>query len=605
MADPISSRPDSQNLNGKLLRAMAAVASVTIVATALPLLFALSGDGTEPDLFHLLKQSILYGFLALAVTIPAAGWLVGKKILRPLRDVSIAAAKVSDGNLDIWETHTEVYELQALSETVQNVATHIKTLIRNIAGTTKTLSEMAETITRNSRKMSRSASQETEAMESAYASLDALNRSIQAIAQDTDSLLDAAERNADAVARMQSTHNDAERDTEALAESVQETASSIAEMTATIREISDGVSGLSKSSEELVSTIVEMDVSVRQVSKHAQESVRIAEQVAVDASELGMMSVADTITGMDAIQEAVVKSEQIVKKLHERSEDIGRMLTVIREVSEQTELLSLNASILAAQAGENGKGFSVVASEIKALADRTSESTKEIARVIKAVQRDATEAVATIEEGKAKAERGKGLSIDAGEALKKILHSAGHSAEMAQKIEQSTREQSKGITMVRETVDYINGMIDQFRTAMQNQRTGSARIQNASEKINALTIQLKQAIGEQVSSGGQAAETGNIVIRRVRDIQEAAKKQENNSEQIVKAIDHIRRTTQDRVGISSELDASIRSMLEEQNQLQEMAAHYRLSTETARRTAAKPAEGLRAKGSRNSRSAAG
>jgi methyl-accepting chemotaxis protein len=593
VADPTSSRPVSQNLNGKLLRWMAAVASITIAATALPLLFALSRDGTAPDLFHLLKQSILYGLVALAVTIPAAGWLLGNKILRPLRDVSMAAAKVSDGNLDIWETHTELFELQAISGTMQNIATHIKTLIRNIAGTTKTLSEMAETISRNSRKMSRSASQEAEAMETAYASLDALNRSTQAIAKDTDSLFEAAERSSDSVAQMQNTNNEVDRHTQALSESVEETSSSIAEMTATIREISEGVEGLSESSEELVSTLAEMDVSVREVAKHANESVRTAERVAVDASESGMMSVADTISGMDAIQEAVAKSARIVKNLHGRSEDIGRMLTVIREVSEQTELLSLNASILAAQAGENGKGFSVVASEIKALADRTSESTKEIARVIKAVQRDATEAVEAIEEGKAKAERGKGLSMDAGDALKKILHSASHSTEMAQKIEQSAREQSKGISMVRETVEYINGMIDQLRQSMQNQRTGSTRIQNASEKINALTMQLKQAMAEQISGGGQSAETLDLVIGRVREIQEAVKTQENDSEQIVKAIDHIRRTTQDRVGISSELDASIRSMLEEQSQLQEMAAHYRLSAEAARRATAAPAHGDR------------
>ncbi len=593
MADPTLSPQVSQNLNGKLLRLLAVVASITLVATTLPLVLALSRDGTAPDLFHLLTQSVVYGVVALALTIPAAGWFVGKKILRPLRDISMATTKVSDGNLEIWETHTELSELQTLSATVQKIATHLKALIRNIAGATKTVSEMAETISRNSRKMSRSTGQEAEAMESAYASLDALRRSIEVITRDAQSLVEAAERSAGSLGRLRNLDNDVERNTDALAESVEETASSIAEMTATIREISEGVAGLSESSEELVSTIAEMDASVREVAKHAGESVRIAEKVAVDASELGMMSVADTISGMDSIQAAVAKSEQIVKKLHERSEDIGRMLTVIREVSEQTELLSLNASILAAQAGENGKGFSVVASEIKALADRTSESTKEIARVIKAVQRDATEAVETIEEGKAKAERGKGLSLDAGEALKEIIRSAGHSAEMAQKIELSTREQSKGISMVRETVDFINTMVDQFRTAMQNQRTGSARIQNASEKISALTMQLKKAIAEQAASGTQASETLDFVIRGMRDIQEAAKTQENDSEQIVKAIDQIRRTTQDRVGISSEVDASIRSMLEEQNQLQEAAAHYRSSMKASRRATTAQTHGER------------
>ena len=128
-----------------------------------------------------------------------------------------------------------------------------------------------------------------------------------------------------------------------------------------------------------------------------------------------------TAGGMTAIRETVTRGADVINRLGARSEEIGKILTVITEVTDQTSLLALNAAILAAQAGEYGKGFAVVADEIKELAERTANSTKEIEDVVEAVRREAADAVRAMEEGVKKTEGGVRLSLAAGRALETIV----------------------------------------------------------------------------------------------------------------------------------------------------------------------------------------
>jgi methyl-accepting chemotaxis protein len=117
-----------------------------------------------------------------------------------------------------------------------------------------------------------------------------------------------------------------------------------------------------------------------------------------------MMSVVNAIEGMENISEEVKKSAEIIQRLGIRSVDIEKILSVIKDVTEQTNLLSLNAAILAAQAGEYGKSFSVVADEIRGLSERTSSSTREIGGIVKTIQQDIKDAVFTIDSAKEKVE---------------------------------------------------------------------------------------------------------------------------------------------------------------------------------------------------------
>ena len=138
--------------------------------------------------------------------------------------------------------------------------------------------------------------------------------------------------------------------------------------------------------------MVEMTASIGQVEANDARSYDLS-LTAAQAAESGMKAVHETIEAMEHIRKAVVDANGVVSRLGERSVAIGRILNVIEDVAEQTNLLALNAAILAAQAGEHGKGFSVVAGEIRELAERTASSTREIGGLIQSVQQEVRNAL--------------------------------------------------------------------------------------------------------------------------------------------------------------------------------------------------------------------
>src|SRR5207237_6093704 len=138
--------------------------------------------------------------------------------------------------------------------------------------------------------------------------------------------------------------------------------------------------------------------------------------------------------GMEQIRQSVAESNVVVTRLGDRSTAIRKILNVIEDVAEQTNLLALNAAILAAQAGEYGKGFSVVAAEIRELSERTASSAREIATLIRAVQEEVANALRTMSSGSRLVEDGVSLSHEAGKALNKILDSATKASGMGKEI---------------------------------------------------------------------------------------------------------------------------------------------------------------------------
>src|SRR5213083_2777793 len=216
------------------------------------------------------------------------------------------------------------------------------------------------------------------------------------------------------------------RHTDTLFNSVEETASATHEMVSSINEVDQNVVYLTNFVTDTSSSMVEMSASIAQVEANAARSYELTLAVA-DAAESGMRAVRETIDGMEQIRRSVAESNAVVTRLGDRSVAIGRILNVIEDIAEQTNLLALNAAILAASAGEHGRGFSVVAAQIRELSERTAASTREIAGLIRSVQEEVGNALRTMGEGTKLVERGVGLSHQAGKALNNILDSASKS----------------------------------------------------------------------------------------------------------------------------------------------------------------------------------
>ncbi len=282
-------------------------------------------------------------------------------------------------------------------------------------------------------------------------SIEELGASIGQIAEDIAGLAAAADTVHAAAREMAVNTGEVHQRSEELNATVSEVSATAGEMAHTIRELTWGTEHLSGVSTETLAAVQEVDEMIRAVGEGAREAAASSARVRREAEELGLRAVRRTLDGMESIRGAVERGADAVQALGQRSVKIGEILDVIDEINDRTGLLSLNAAILAAQAGEHGRGFQVVAGEIRSLAVKTGRSTVEIAELIHAVRTEVALAVDAMRDGRTEVDAGFGFAREAGAALEKIVASSGISLEKATSIQEAAQAQSRGLTRVRET----------------------------------------------------------------------------------------------------------------------------------------------------------
>ncbi len=236
------------------------------------------------------------------------------------------------------------------------------------------------------------------------------------------------------------------------------------------------------------SSMEQMATSMHAVNENAERCSDLSDQV-VGVADQGSRIVQQTMDGMQAIREATATAERVIRGLGDRAGEIGAIVGVIDGVANETSLLALNAAIIAAQAGEHGRGFSVVAGEIRELATRVSTSTAEIANVIRSVQDESTNAVGAIERGTQSVAKGVELSEQAGRSLIEITRVARSNKKLVEGIVQSVREQTKAATHVVGVIEEVSAQAGRIRGAAREQQQGNDLVL---EQANAMKEMVKQ-----------------------------------------------------------------------------------------------------------------
>lgn len=200
--------------------------------------------------------------------------------------------------------------------------------------------------------------------------------------------------------------------------------------------------------------ISDMARSIDQVSTNAVESANVAER-AVEIAGKGSLVVRNTIGGMDRIRGQIQETSKRIKRLGESSQEIGDIVSLINDIADQTNILSLNAAIQASMAGDAGRGFAVVADEVQRLAERASAATKQIAALVKTIQSDTNEAVISMEQTTTEVVQGARLAQDAGVALEEIEGTSKDLAALIQTISDAARKQSQTAGQISSTMAVI------------------------------------------------------------------------------------------------------------------------------------------------------
>ena len=397
-------------------------------------------QGEADEIVSLLERLQFWTLLISLAIAAGAFWAVNYIVIKPVGNMADDLNSVATGDLTIESKVKSSDEIGEMAVTVNQMTANLRGMVIEISNTSSSVASASEYIVATTQELNAGADIQRSAISKASSSIDEMNASVKEIAGNTTKLSYKAEEVASTTLQMAASIDEVARIAEELSYTVDEVTSSITEMTASVKEITEHVSQLSTSTEETSASVSEINASIKEVEGNINISGRLAEATASDAAS-GMEAVNKTIDGMKRIKETVDTAAGVIKRLGAKSEAIGDILNVINEVAEQTNLLALNAAIIAAQAGEHGKGFSVVADEIKGLAERTTVSTKEIETLIKGVQTEVTNAVKSIEAGGKSVEAGMKVSNIAGDALEKILSSANSSRQMVELIARAAAEQ--------------------------------------------------------------------------------------------------------------------------------------------------------------------
>jgi methyl-accepting chemotaxis protein len=273
-----------------------------------------------------------------------------------------------------------------------------------------------------------------------------------------------------------------------VSEAVSAAASASTQISSSVEEMSAGAQEQSAQTSEVAGAVEEMTKTIMETTRNSSIAADSAKNSGSTAKDGGKV-VAETIEGMNRIAAVVKSSAETVQALGKSSDQIGEIIQVIDDIADQTNLLALNAAIEAARAGEQGRGFAVVADEVRKLAERTTKATKEIAGMIKQIQKDTSNAVISMSKGTEEVEKGKALADKAGESLKEIILGAVKVVDVITQVAAASEEQSSTSEEISRSIEAINNVTRESTAGIQ-------QIAKASEDLSRLTVNLQDLIGK-------------------------------------------------------------------------------------------------------------
>ncbi|HET8912152.1 MAG TPA: HAMP domain-containing methyl-accepting chemotaxis protein [Ktedonobacteraceae bacterium] len=278
---------------------------------------------------------------------------------------------------------------------------------------------------------------------------------------------------------------------EELAKVVGRVQTTAVQVTNATRRILDRSAELASASETQVAQISQtteaveaLAIFIQNVARNAQMSAEAAQDALRNANS-GQQAVRQTIEGMVLIRENVQETSKKIKRLGERSNEIGEIVRIIEDIADQTNLLALNAAIQSAMAGEHGRGFAVVADEIRLLAERSTESTKRIATLVKSIQGDTYEAVVAMEDSTQEVVKGSQLADEAGRSLNSIYSAVERQAQMIESIARAANEQASVSEAVAVAMSQISEITRQTNAATQEGATSVSYLAELSDQLRA------------------------------------------------------------------------------------------------------------------------
>ena len=459
---------------------------------------------------------------------------------RPINEIRKLLSGISQGDLSRDLDMISESEIGDMAISLKQMVNGLRDMIGRVEASAYAVEEKISIMRNSSRGVMDGIETQQQETEKTFASMDGINSSIGGIGENLELLVSSVQDISSSVYQMDALIGEVAENMESLSRSAGESNAAITQIASSVSEIRGRGENLSLKSREALDSMEAMEGSIRKIEENARQTSKLSDQVQEDA-ETGFKSVLATLEGIGKIRDAIRETAKVVEILGGRIEEISTVLTVIDEVTEETGLLSLNASIIAAQAGEHGRGFAIVADEIKALAERTTESTREISSLIQSIQTESRSAVQRVNEGQDRIEAGLRLARESGEALSLIVNSSQKTRSMIEEIVRTTTDQAQRTQSFFNFIAVINQMLSETTRALKEQGEGSMRITEASARMQEISEQINKAAKEESSGSKQITRAIENLNEISKYISQAQKGLAGSSQKILGAVGNIKK----------------------------------------------------------------
>jgi methyl-accepting chemotaxis protein len=450
-----------------------------------------------------------------------------RRIATPLAAMTDTAEGVARGDLTLrFDSTGSDGEIAALAGAFQRMTLHLRELAHEVRAGIAAVVSATEGLEAASQRTARQATLQEASLATTAEAVEASFESLRSLEPSVARLFDGATAAACSTTEMEASIRNISQHMDQLAVTIESTSAAAEQSTTAVAQISGGLSVLDRQSESNLQLLEALRKSLASVLSGAEQSQELSRS-ACDAANQGLTAVQDTIRAIGEVEIDFAELRRIASSLEQRSAAIGSILSLSEEMADQSRLLALNAAIIAAQSGDHGRAFGVVAERVSELASGAAAATREIATSIQGVQSSTRAAVAAVDAARTKVERGVALSNDAGGILGEIARKSEASATTIAAIATAVAEQIEEVDRVRGGAQEARAGVARIHGAVEEHESSSAAIAQAMMRAQELGLGVKESAREQTREGRRIAAVAaeiELLTRQVRDTTEVQRK---------------------------------------------------------------------------------
>ena len=469
--------------------------------------------------------------------------LFSRKAIHAIQSVVNVIVAAAEGDLRKTAAVMTHDEFGRLATKLNQMITQLRNMSGEVQNASYAVNATADTILQQMKTLIRHMEQQSSSVENTTIASEHIRQFIDVVAHNTDNLLSAASQILSSIQEIRASIEEVTGSTSSLTANLHLISSSVEQVDGTVKQISGDSGQLEDVARQTETEALNIDQALQNVSQNATQAKQLA-RTTMEAATNGQFSVEASIEGIMRLKKSVSHTAQIIEEVNRWGEQVSSILDIVDEITEQTSLLALNASIISAQAGTHGKGFAVVADEIKNLAIRTKASTQKIGTLVHELQMKTGEGVRHIAEGITKADEGVHLVSAVKDALTSILDSATRSSNRAEDTARVIQETVQSSQAISASMGHVTDMVSHIRTALQKQARDVEQVVSAVENISGMSEQVNRANIEQKRAVEEIEESMVGVTEQFSNMSEQTGTLQHNAEQIVEAMHIIDSTTE-------------------------------------------------------------